>query len=101
MTSEEIEKIIVVEVDSAINLDVWMKVFLSKHLIKPIKQTYINSFDESETFIFWTVLSEGIDGYTIAYDEEDGTFVLGMLNNDGGLDYIGHHGTFIDTLKAL
>ncbi len=101
MTSEEVEKIVVVEVEAATNLDVWMEIFLSKHLIKPVKQKYINSFDESKTFEFWTVLEEREDGYRIAYDEEDKEFVLGMLNDDDVLEYIGHHGTFIEALKGL
>lgn len=100
MTSEEVEKTVVDEIATA-TLDVWMEVFLSKHLIKPIKQPYINSFDETQTFEFWTVLEEGVDGYRIAYDEADGAFVLGMLNNNDQLEYIGHQGTFVEALKAL
>lgn len=101
MTSKEIAAIILAEVEADTSLDVFMKVFLKKNLVEPTRETYIDSFDESQTFEFWTVLVEGEDGHRIAYDEADKSFVLGMLNMDNQLEYIGHHGNFINTFKGM
>jgi hypothetical protein len=101
MTSKEIAAIILAEVEANTSLDVFMKVFLKKNLIEPTKETYIDSLDESQTFEFWTVLVEAEDGHRIAYDEVDKSFVLGMLNLDNQLEYIGHQGTFIETFRAM
>lgn len=101
ITSNDIADMILAEVEAATDLDVYMKVYLKKHLVEPKKQTYIDQLNESLTYEFWTVLEEGDDGYRIAYDADDKSFVLGMLNNDKELEYIGHHGTFVETFKGL
>lgn len=101
ITSKDIAAIIMAEVEAATELDVYMKVYLKKHLVEPKKQTYIDQLNESINYEFWTVLEEGEDGYRIAYDADDNSFVLGMLNNENQLEYIGHHGTFIETFKGL
>ena len=101
ITSKEIADMILAEVEAATDMDIYMRVFLKNHLKEPTKQTYIDALNETVTYEFWTVLEEGEDGNRIAYDEKNKSFVLGMVNSDNQLEYIGHHGTFIDTLKGM
>lgn len=101
MSGSYIEEIIKKEIAAATTLDEWTSVFINKHLVEPVKELYVNSFDESQTFEFWTVLIEDADGYRIAFDEEGHDFVLGMYNSEGQLEYIGHQGSFIEALKGM
>ncbi len=101
ITSKAIADIVIAEVQAATDLDMYMRVFLKNHLKEPTKQTYIDALNEAVTYEFWTVLEEGEDGNRIAYDEKNKSFVLGMVNSDNQLEYLGHHGTFLETLGGM
>jgi hypothetical protein len=78
---------------------------IKQHLIVPIKQTYVSDFGNNISKLeLWTVLEEnpiGRNGYKIFYDPEDDKFGLGMTDKNGILQYLGTHGTFIDTLNGM
>ncbi|WP_422008812.1 hypothetical protein [Roseivirga pacifica] len=103
MTSEEVQQIIKKELESHSDLTSLQGVNLNDCLIKPKKETYISSIDESIKFELWTVFEETLDrkGYKITFDESDGTFGLGMMTNNDLLMDIGTHGTFLDTLRGM
>ena len=103
MTSEEVQQIIRKELESHSDQTNLHGVNLNDCLIKPIKETYISSVDESIKFDLWTVFEETKDrsGYKITFDETDGTFGLGIMMNNYQLMDIGTYGTFLETLKGM
>lgn len=76
---------------------------LTKCLIQPIQQTYINANDQTDQYLLWTVLEETEDhtGYTIYYDEETKMFGLGMWSKKDELLDIGSYGSFLKTLYSM
>ncbi len=101
MTSEEIEQLIKAEVGDKTDTSNWHGINLAACLIKPVRQTYINAFDNSQTFELWTVLIESEDGYRIFYDEEEDTFGLASKSLNGDLMYLANYGTFLETLAGM
>ena len=75
MISEKIKKIIKEELKSENNPQNVFGLNLTKCLVQPIQQNYLN-FSLSENYLLWTVLVESEDGYRIYYDEETNFLVL-------------------------
>ena len=74
---------------------------LKECLVKPVKQKYISSLDNSQIFDLWTVLIESEDGYRIFYDEDENTFGLASKSQNEYLIYFGNYGTFVETLAGM
>jgi hypothetical protein len=78
MTSEEVEKLIKLEVGDKLDTTNMHGINLTQCLVKPVRQKYISAFDNSKTFDLWTVLIESEDGYRIFYDEDENAFGLAV-----------------------
>jgi hypothetical protein len=101
MISEDVEKLIKSEVGNKLDKSNVNGVDLTKCLVKPVRQKYINSFDNSQTFDLWTVLIESEDGYIIFYDEEENSFGLAIKSKANELMYLANYGTFLETLAGM
>jgi hypothetical protein len=101
MTSEEVEKIIKSEVGDKLDTTNMHGINLTQCLVKPVRQKYINAFDNSQNFDLWTVLIESEDGYRIFYDEDENTFGLANKSQNNELMYLGNYGTFLETLAGM
>lgn len=103
MTSEEITQIISLELKREADLTNVYGLDLTICLIKPHKQLYIDSNNESESDLLWTVLEETPDenGYKIFFDDEAQMFGLGIKSNTDQLINIGYYGTFLETLYGM
>jgi uncharacterized protein YpuA (DUF1002 family) len=103
MTPQEIKQIINEELKAEPDWKDVHGIDLSKSLIEPIKQTYVDTIDQSKSDIFWTVLEETSDkkGYKIFFDEQIKMFGLGMNYNNDKLINIGYHGSFLKTLQGM
>jgi len=101
MTSEEIEKLIKSEIGDKLGTSNLHGINLTECLVKPVRQKYINAFDNSQTFDLWTVLIESEDGYRIFYDEDENTFGLANKSLNDDLMYLGNYGTFLETLAGM
>lgn len=101
MTPEKIKSSIEKELITKPNFFNSHNLDLKKCLIEPIQQKYIDSFDNSKTLNYWTVLIESQDGYRIAYDPENDCYGLGIITNKDELMHIGNYGTFIETVEGM
>jgi len=101
MTSEEVKSLI--DQELIINPDFFNShnLDLNKCLIQPFQQKYIDSFDNSKSLNYWTVLIESQDGYRIAYDPQNNCYGLGIITDKNELMYIGSYGTFIETIEGM
>ena len=101
MTSEEVEKLVKLEVDDKLDATNMHGINLTQCLVKPVRQKYISALDNSQTFDLWTVLIESEDGYRIFYDEDENTFGLATKSQTNELMYLGNYGTFLETLVGI
>jgi hypothetical protein len=101
MTSEEVEKLIKLEVGDKLDTTNMHGINLTQCLVKPVRQKYISAFDNSKTFDLWTVLIESEDGYRIFYDEDENAFGLAVKSQNNELMYLGNYGTFLETLAGM
>ena len=72
-------------------------------MVKPVKKTYEDSFEEGETLDLWLVLEErpGTSlGQKIVYDENEKEFGLAS-EEDGKLVFLGYNGTLVETLESM
>lgn len=74
-----------------------------KHLIEPIQESYIDSFDQKKRIELWTVFEEIADrsGYKIVYNSENNSYGLGITAENDDLMFIGYYGSFIETFNAM
>jgi hypothetical protein len=103
MTPEEIKQIINDEIKTDQD---WLNthgIDLSKYLIEPIKQIYVDTMDQSKEEYLWTVLEEASDkkGYKIFFDEEIKMFGLGMNYKNEKLINIGYYDSFLKALRGM
>ncbi|HEY4786070.1 MAG TPA: hypothetical protein VIH57_08470 [Bacteroidales bacterium] len=103
MDRQDIKLIIQEELKENPDLSNAHGVELDSCLIEPIKQTYLDSFNDNKEIQLWTVLeeTEDGDGYKIVYDLEDNMFGLGMKSDKNELIFIGYYGTFAETLRGM
>ncbi|WP_421921179.1 hypothetical protein [Marinifilum sp.] len=103
MNIEDVKNIIKEELKDNPDLSNAHGVELDRCLIEPVKQTYLDSFNDNREIRLWTVLEETEDGngYKIIYDQEDNMFGLGIKSNKDELVFIGYYGTFVETLKGM
>jgi len=100
MKQSEISKIIEQEINGNWSLSNLHGVDLRKCLVEPVKQVFVDSFNEGKIIQLWLVLEEVPEdksGYKIIFDE--GTRMFGLATSNGVL--IGFHGTFIKTLESM
>ncbi len=60
--------------------------------------------DEPSEFRFWLVLIEPLvddSGYGIFYDDAENLFGLATKLTDGTWLYLGHHGSFLESLESM
>lgn len=103
MTAEEIKKLISDELKSETDLKNVFGLDLTKCLIEPTKQRYIDANDYTQEDYLWTVLEDSHDknGYNIYFDDEANMFGLGNKSNKGEFINIGYYGTFLKTLYSM
>ncbi|MCW8896733.1 MAG: hypothetical protein OQJ96_10380 [Flavobacteriales bacterium] len=103
MNRQDVKNIIQEELKGNPDLSNAHGVELDKCLIEPIRQTYLDSFNDNKKIELWTVLEETDDGdgYKIVFDYDDNIFGLGMKTNNDELVFIGYYGTFTETLRGM
>lgn len=103
MTSEEIKNIIDLELKSEPDLTNVFGLDLTKCVVVPTHQKYLNSLDHTKSEYLWTVLEDSEDksGYKIFYDEKENIFGLGIMSKNEELINIGYYGTFLETLHSM
>lgn len=103
MTVNEIQMIISQELLVEPDIKNVFGLDLTKCLIEPIKQKYIDSNDSTDIYELWTVLEESEDrnGYKIYFDEETKMFGLAIKSDKDELIDIGGYGTFLKTLYSM
>jgi len=103
MNSKEIKAIITKELNNQVDQSNVYGLNLNQCLIEPLKQRYESSVDSKISFDLWTVLEESKDkqGYKVTFDQDDRTFGLGILTQEGELLDIGSYDTFIEAIKGM
>lgn len=103
MTAEEIVKLINAELKPEQDITNVFGLDLTKCIVPPTRQKYLDSLDNTKSIDLWTVLEESLDksGYKIFYDDEENMFGLGILSKNNELINIGYYGTFLETLYSM
>jgi hypothetical protein len=103
MQAVEIQEVIATELKSEADLTNVFGLDLTKCLITPTKQVYLDANNKNSPEDLWTVLEESPDGegYTLFYNADIKMFGLGMKSNNGQLINIGYHGSFLKTLYSM
>ncbi len=103
MNAEKIKNIIIDELTVEPDIRNVSGIDLTKCLIEPVKQKYINSNDSTDIYEMWTVFQENEDksGYKIYFDEETKMFGLAISSDKDELIDIGGYGTFLKTIYSM
>jgi hypothetical protein len=104
MTAEEIQKIVDRELNEPEEeLKSWNEEEVRRLLLKPVKHTYLDTFEEDSTMELWLILDErpGVPtSQKIVYDENENEFGLAG-EKDGQPVFLGYYGTLVETLESM
>jgi len=106
VTPTQVRAIVEAEIDGDWSQSNWHHVDLRKCVIHPREVVCRNTFPRlngGKPLRLWIVLEEcpgTKDGYVIVFDEQQ--HVFGLANWDGDTPvFIGHYGTFMNTLQGM
>ena len=72
-------------------------------MVQPSLQTFRGHPPNTPAWELWVVLEEDpveLSGYKVAYDVESGEFCL-AYGKQPNASYVGHYGSFLETLDAM
>jgi hypothetical protein len=72
-------------------------------LVTPSLQIFRSHPQNTPPWELWVVLEEdpvGLSGYKVAYDADSGTFCV-AYGKQPNASYVGHYGSFLETLDAM
>lgn len=101
MTSEEVEKLILNQIENKWDISNLHGINLTECILKPFKQKYIYALDKSQSFNLWTVLIESENGYRVFYDEDKNMFGLATKSENDELLYLSCYGNFLDAIENM
>lgn len=103
MNADKIINIIIDELTLVPDIRNVSGIDLTKCLIEPVNQKYINSNDSTDIYGMWTVFQENEDksGYKIYFDEETKMFGFAISSDKDELIDIRGYGTFLKTIYSM